>query len=63
LVKFPDHKTLDKEQLADVIKNFDFASDKILCKIADLGLAKILENDLTNTVAGTRTLMAPEIFR
>lgn len=54
---------LDKDQQADVIKNFDFASDKILCKIADLGLAKILENDLANTVAGTRTLMAPEILR
>ncbi|MFM7855461.1 MAG: protein kinase domain-containing protein [Flammeovirgaceae bacterium] len=34
-----------------------------MCKIADLGLAKILENDLANTFAGTRGLMAPEIFQ
>ena len=42
LIKFPDHYTLNPEELEKTIKNFDFASDKIECKIADLGEAKIL---------------------
>jgi hypothetical protein len=36
---------LNEKQLENVIKNFDFASDEIQCKIADLGLAKYLEED------------------
>jgi serine/threonine protein kinase len=42
LVKFPNYYTLNPKELVKTIKNFDFASDKIECKIGDLGEAKIL---------------------
>ncbi len=41
-VKFPDYDTLNPKELEKTIKNFNFASDKIECKIGDLGEAKIL---------------------
>jgi serine/threonine protein kinase len=63
LVKFPGKHILDKNQLSKVITNFDFASDKIQCKIADLGGAKKLgDGSVTSTMVGTPLTVAPEII-
>jgi serine/threonine protein kinase len=63
VVKFAKDHIKDKNQLSEVIKNFNFASDKIQCKIADLGGAKKLgDYSVTSTMVGTPLTMAPEMI-